>query len=153
MRITLFRLVLILLLGALTIFLFLNALPYLGLATLITTLYLYWRQYAYEAHLKGEILAIHQQGKAYFEQANYTEAIATFDVVLNKYDARIWIFGEFSQTAEAYLYRGTSYKYLDETDKALADYNRAIRLRPRWAQSHISKGIFYELGANWVARL
>ncbi len=144
MRITLFRLCLILLLGALTVFLFLDALPYLGLATLITTLYLYWRQYAYEVQLKDEIRGVYQQGKASFEAADYWDAIATFDVVLNKYDARIWIFGEFPQTADAYLYRGTSYKRLGEADKALADYNRAIRLRPRWAQSHISKGVFYE---------
>ena len=48
--------------------------------------------------------------------------------------------------AEAYIDRGVAYAGLNEHERAIEDYNRAIELNPNYAEAYIDRGVaYYEL--------
>lgn len=57
-------------------------------------------------------------------------------------------------TAEAYLRRGDSYSEIQDYDRAIADYDEAIRLKPDYAEAYNNRGYAYYWkyeGANAIA--
>jgi tetratricopeptide (TPR) repeat protein len=46
--------------------------------------------------------------------------------------------------AEAYLERGKAYYFKDEYDRAIADFNRAVKLNPENAQAYAFRGMTYK---------
>ena len=45
--------------------------------------------------------------------------------------------------AVAYFNRGLAYQEKGEYDKAITEYNRAIKINPRLAMAHIDRGLVY----------
>ncbi len=44
---------------------------------------------------------------------------------------------------EAYIKRGNAYGYIGEHDKAIADYDEAIKLKPHYAKAYYHRGVAY----------
>jgi tetratricopeptide (TPR) repeat protein len=47
------------------------------------------------------------------------------------------------ETAEAYLMRGDDFSEIQEYDRAILDYDQAIRLKPDYAEAHNNRGYAY----------
>ncbi len=82
---------------------------------------------------KGEAKTSFQDGKAYFDEGNFDEAIWSFNnaLILNP---------EF---AEAYNSRGFAYLYLNKFDLAMQDFNKAIELNPEFFEAYLNRGKVY----------
>jgi len=67
-----------------------------------------------------QALEFFEQGKAYYEQKDYYQAINSFNLAISKK----------KNLADAYYWRGNAYFGLKDYDKAIADYTAALRLKP-----------------------
>ncbi len=45
----------------------------------------------------------------------------------------------------AYVNRGSAYLYLEQYDRALADFNKAIGLNPQVVEAYYNRGIIYRI--------
>lgn len=69
---------------------------------------------------KPTYFSLSTRGLILFYKGKYAEAVELFNQVLK----------QNPYYAEAYLYRGTAYRHLKETENAIADLKRAIQLAP-----------------------
>src|SRR5260370_40485642 len=49
----------------------------------------------------------------------------------------------------AYAYRGLAYRAKDDTDRAIADYNEAIRLDPKYVSAFVFRGFAYQVKGDY----
>jgi len=61
---------------------------------------------------------------------------------------RILLGGEEKKRALAYFNRGYVYKIMGDLDRAIADYNKAIRLEPKAAAPYYDRGVAYHAKGN-----
>ena len=73
------------------------------------------------------------KGLEFFYDGKYKEAIAIFDKLIL----------EDSTQYDVYFFRGSSWFNLKEVNKALADFNKAISLNPRFANAYSTRGDIY----------
>ncbi|NMG22993.1 CHAT domain-containing tetratricopeptide repeat protein, partial [Brasilonema bromeliae] len=71
--------------------------------------------------------------------SDWKQAINSFSEALKQGNDSIKVLNQ----KIVYLYRGNSYLYKKEYDRALADYNQAIKLDQNYAQAYNSRGISY----------
>jgi len=88
-----------------------------------------------------------KRGRAHVEAAEFEEALVYFDKALKR-----WPQGHPDGEAAIYFNRGTVYLKLEKYDKALLDYDIAIRLAPTRGQLYFVRGIVHsELGNDELA--
>ena len=73
------------------------------------------------------------QGIDYLYTSQFDEAIEFFDKAI-KYD---------NNNYEAYYYRGCAYSNNFKKDKAMRDWNKAIELKPDYADPYFNIGLLY----------
>jgi len=83
------------------------------------------------------------EGIVLWESEQYTEAIKKFDLVLS----------EKPSLYEAYFYRASSKRFLNDKKGALTDYNILVELNPENIEARFKRGmVLYESGRNKEAR-
>jgi len=71
-------------------------------------------------------------GNALYEQKDFENSIKAYSISL-----------ELNEYAEAYNNRGIAYARLGEYDKAVKDYDKAIKLKPDLAEAYYNRGLAY----------
>jgi len=84
-------------------------------------------------------LSLFTVGMARYAAADWDGAIARFNDALTQTEERVGVLGQ----EVIYFYRGNAYHYKDECDLAIADYDRAIELRPDYAEAYNNRGNAY----------
>ena len=64
-----------------------------------------------------------------------------YEVVIKLYDEVIKLIPYFE---EAYYYRGSSYSYLGQHERAIQDFNKAIQLNPNYEAAYFDRGMAYQ---------
>ena len=69
-----------------------------------------------------------------------------------KDDVSLWtdVAAKSPARSRAYYGRGSAYDKLKQTDKAVADYSKAIELNPNFAQARYNRGILYNQKGNFA---
>src|SRR4030042_1981348 len=83
-------------------------------------------------------MANYEQGVQLGAQGKFAEAKAAFERGL-QVDAQ----STQSRNALTYSHRGDAYADKGQLDKALADYNLALEINPRYATAYLNRGILY----------
>jgi tetratricopeptide (TPR) repeat protein len=87
-------------------------------------------------------MAYQGRAAAYFYQGKYDLALPDFDR---------W---ELSpKSADAFYSRSTAHQKKGNVAKALADLDKAIRLKPKMVNAYFNRGIIYQDQHNWLAAL
>ncbi|MGB7339689.1 MAG: tetratricopeptide repeat protein [Phototrophicaceae bacterium] len=94
--------------------------------------------------MTAPISSYFDDGMRFFEEGHYEQAIELFTKAL-----RLSL-GDLAQT---HLYRGISYAYLDAFDKALNDFNNALRKNPYIADAYNERGNLYRLSDDYQLAL
>lgn len=107
------------------------------------------------SHLKKENAYINR-GVVYFRQKKYQLAIADYTKVIKDWDnhTKADSAPTKSQLIHAYVNRGIAYSSLQKPEHQLAieDYNKAIAIKPDYADAYINRGIAYSgLGKHETA--
>ncbi len=98
-----------------------------------------WSAYAYMADAQRRADLQYQSAMKLMGPGKYQEAIVHFTRAL-----------EISPNlANAYLERGVSYAYLNESDQALADLGQAIALNPNLAHAFSARGSIYRVRGDF----
>lgn len=79
-------------------------------------------------------------GMEFFEAAEYEQAIDMFTKALRL---------SLGDLAETHLYRGISYAYLQAYDKAMNDFNNALRKNPYLADAYNERGTLYRFDGEY----
>lgn len=79
-------------------------------------------------------------GVAFFEEGDYEQAIGMFTKALRL---------SLGDLAETHLYRGICYAYLEAFDKAMDDFNRALRKNPYLADAYNERGNLYRMNEQY----
>ena len=94
---------------------------------------------AYKSFL--DFNAKYLRGRAYFELKKYTEAQNDFDLVIMMVEPE-----KIAKSyPEIYGYRGATYIAADKLDKGIADYTKAIELKPQSAEFYYARGLAYDM--------
>lgn len=80
------------------------------------------------------------EGKAFFDEGEYEHAIETFTKALRL---------SLGDLAETHLYRGICYAYLEAYERALSDFNDALRKNPYLADAYNERGNLYRLEGKY----
>jgi tetratricopeptide (TPR) repeat protein len=105
----------------------------LAIACTVTVLALSgWAVYAYVASAPDRAEAEYQAGLPLMQPGRYPLAIRRFTHSL-----------EIHATAKAYLERGVAHRLVNETDLAIADFEKAIDLDPGASRAYSSLGTIY----------
>jgi Tetratricopeptide repeat len=90
-----------------------------------------------EGHLSEPALAqtYRNMGIAYRHKSDWPKAIESFDQALAHSPAKPW---------EDYVIRANTWSDAGDSDKALADYQRALDAHPDYDQAYLERGIEYE---------
>jgi len=81
-----------------------------------------------------------EEGLACFEEGDYGHAIELFTKALRL---------SLGDLAETHLYRGIAYAYLQAYDKAMDDFNRALRKNPYLADAYNERGNLYRMSQTY----
>lgn len=82
-------------------------------------------------------------GETYFERGMKHYEAGEFEQALGMFTKALRLsLGDLAQTA---LYRGLCYAYLEAYDRALADFNEAIRRNPYLADAYNERGTLYRM--------
>lgn len=84
-------------------------------------------------------------GLARYEAQDYEGAIARFNIALTQSIVPI----QMVHPAAIYFYRGISYYFMSDLDRAIADYNHAIILQPRDDVAYYNRGNVYYFKGNY----
>ena len=90
-----------------------------------------------------------------------TPAVAQWDVCNNyrspvaAVDACTWLIrqGTFQPMSDVYCARGIAYRFLNDLERAIADFNVAIQISPRDSISYGQRGMAYKLKGNYAQAL
>lgn len=80
------------------------------------------------------------EGKAFFDNGEYEQAIETFTKALRL---------SLGDLAETHLYRGICYAYLEAFDRAMSDFNDALRKNPYLADAYNERGNLYRMDTQY----
>ena len=78
-----------------------------------------------------------EEGVAAYDRADWEQVVPLFDKALAIMPDNA------AGKAEAYNYRGWAYHRLGENEKAIADFSRAIELKPDYARAYNNRGVAY----------
>lgn len=81
-----------------------------------------------------------EDGMLCYEQEDYSHAIEAFTKAIRL---------SLGDLAEAHLFRGLSYAYLEAYDKAMADFNEAIHHNPYLADAYNERGTLLRLQEDY----
>ena len=81
----------------------------------------------------GLYIAFNSEGKVYYLQRAYIDAIKSFDKAINQGKKNLLLY-------ESYCYKGEALAASEELDKAIAAYDMAIKLNGKFVYSYIGKG-------------
>ena len=81
-----------------------------------------------------------EDGILAYEQENYIAALEAFTKAIRL---------SLGDLAEAHLFRGLSYAYLEAYDKAMADFNEAIHHNPYLADAYNERGTLLRLREDY----
>lgn len=90
--------------------------------------------------MTAPISSYFDDGMRFFEEGQYEQAIELFTKALRL---------SLGDLAETHLYRGISYAYLDAYDKAMNDFNNALRKNPYIADAYNERGNLYRLSEDY----
>ncbi len=94
---------------------------------------------AYKSFL--DFNALYLRGRAYFELKNFADAHKDFNlVVLIVEPEKIK-----KSYPEIYGYRGATYIAADKLDAGIADYTKALELKPQSAEFYYARGLAYDM--------
>ncbi|MEW6110653.1 MAG: tetratricopeptide repeat protein [Thermodesulfobacteriota bacterium] len=82
----------------------------------------------------AQMMSILNEGLEYHKTGNLKKAVELYTEALQK---------KTPKAAEAHNWRGMAYEELGDQDKALADYNEAIRISPNYADAYNNRGELY----------
>jgi len=87
-------------------------------------------------------LSLFTVGQMYYFDNPHSQALSLFSGALGHLPS-----GEAYQESAAALhfYRGNTYYYLDKHDRAIADYGRAIELKPDYANPYYGRGLLHQM--------
>ncbi|MGJ3238086.1 MAG: tetratricopeptide repeat protein [Anaerolineae bacterium] len=94
--------------------------------------------------MTAPISSYFNEGMIAFENDEYEQAITYFTKALRL---------SLGDLAETYLYRGICYAYLEAYDKALDDFNNALRKNPYLADVYNERGNLYRLREDYQLAL
>lgn len=100
-----------------------------------------------EIPTQAAYLGLYMMGMAHIARDSRTElqrAIAFFSAALNAVVA-----GVKTNPWEAYVWRANCYSLLKEYEKALPDYDQAIRLNPEDATAYFNRGLAYAVSGKY----
>ncbi|MEO1289322.1 MAG: tetratricopeptide repeat protein [Chloroflexota bacterium] len=90
--------------------------------------------------MTAPISSYFDEGMVFFEQGQYEQAIDLFTKAVRL---------SLGDLAETHLYRGISYAYLEAYDKAMTDFNNALRKNPYIADAYNERGNLYRLSEEY----
>jgi tetratricopeptide (TPR) repeat protein len=82
----------------------------------------------------AQLMSVLNEGLEYHKTGNLKKAVELYTEAIQKKDPK---------AAEAHNWRGMAYEELGDQDKALADYNEAIRISPNYADAYNNRGELY----------
>ena len=91
-------------------------------------------------------LSLFTIGQMYYFANEYPQALSLFSAALDHFPS-----GEAYQESAAALrfYRGNTYHFLRKSDLAMADYDKAIELKPDLAEAYNNRGTAYHYKGNY----
>jgi tetratricopeptide (TPR) repeat protein len=97
--------------------------------------------------------AYYNRGNLYYEQKNYNQAIADYNVTIDFYAAYTAAKDLDYDYSDAYYNRGLCYFNKNQYDQAIADYQDAININPGFIWAHYSKGYIHFLKGEYSQAL
>ena len=85
-----------------------------------------------------------EDGMTFYEQEDYAHAIEAFTKAIRL---------SLGDLAEAHLFRGLSYAYLEAYDKAMADFNESIHHNPYLADAYNERGTLLRMREDYQAAI
>ena len=96
-------------------------------------------QIEYIEYTKSEYTKSYEEffkdGQIYFQSRNYKSAIEQYTMAIDKNPGKI--------VHQAYCNRGKSYRAIYEFEKAITDFDEALKLNKNFAPAHYNRGITY----------
>lgn len=97
----------------------------------------------------GYLAGAPQRAKAAFEDGMRIIATHDFAGAVQRFSDSIAI----RESADAYMERGNAYENLQQTDRALADWSKALNLNPGLAAAYTARATHYRLAGDFAKAL
>jgi tetratricopeptide (TPR) repeat protein len=105
-----------------------------------------------------QVIRLHKNsdelGPAYYIMGFAYDKMGQRTKALEAYRKSITHFKQLSfQSADTYFYLGNAYLQMGQYQEAIVSFKQAIKIRPRFAQPHLSLGVAYHATGNRQAAL